>query len=108
MPAKSSSRTIRVRGLAPDLSLETFKRGAVKLNEAASQSKRPSFFTRSASTVSEPECSLALQGDAKTGTVTFGSADIKDKAIKKDKEWEVDDTFDGLTVLYTAENADLE
>ena len=108
MPLKSSSRTIRVRGLTSDLSRDAFREEAIKLNEAASQSKRPTFLQRSASTPSDPECSLAIQNEAKTGTVTFGSADVKEKAIKKDTGWEVDDNFDGLTVLHTADYADLE
>ncbi len=108
MPLKKSSRAIRVRGLSTDLLLDDFRGKACRLNKAAGESKKAGLLSRGTSTVSDPECSLALQGDAKTGTVTFASTDVKGKAIKETTDWEVDDNFDGLTVLHTADKADLE
>ena len=108
MPLKSSSRTIRVRGLSTNLSLDDFRSEASRLNKAAGESRRFGSLTRGPSTASDLECSLALQGDEKTGTVTFESADFKKKAIKETKDWEVDDKFDGLTVLHAADKIELE
>ena len=115
MPSKSSSRTVRIRGLPSDLFLEDFKKMALGLNKAASESKnRPGVLSKSvsaASAASVPECSLAPQDEAKTGTATFGSAVLKVRAMEvknEDVSWEVDDTFDGLTVLYAADTVDLE
>lgn len=107
MPSKSS-RTIRIRGLPTHLLLDDFKNDALQLSKAASQTRRVNPFSTSASTAPNPECSLALQDDAKTGTVTFNSADVKDKVIKEHPPSDCDDQFDGLTVLHTADNVDLE
>ncbi len=108
MPLKKSSRTIRIRGLSADLLLDDFRSEACRLNKAAGESKKTGLLSRGTSIASDPECSLALQGDAKTGTVTFASTDVKGKAIKEATDGEVDDNFDGLTVLHTADKVDLE
>ena len=112
MPAKRSSRTVRIRGLPTDLWLEDFKKQALLLDKAARVSKRrPDILSMSVSPIYPgAECSLAPQADAKTGIVTFCQAELKERAIKvkKDVSWEVDDIFDGLTVLYAADTVDLE
>lgn len=54
--------------------------------------------------------SLAVYDDSLTGTITFPSAEIKRRAMGECNvlDGEVDDVFDGLTVLHAPEDIDLE
>ena len=61
------------------------------------------------------DCSLAVQHESMTATVSFRSAEVKARALKHaadqdivGTDWEIDDKFDGLTVLYTPDSIDLE
>ena len=55
-----------------------------------------------------PIVSLAPQGDSQTGTVTFPLGRWKERALKRFTGWQVDDAFDGLTVLSSAPEPNLE
>ena len=62
------------------------------------------------SIIDQPTCVLAPQNDFSTATVSFASADTKNKMLKRlaVEGWEFDDRFDGLTVLRAAEEIDVE
>jgi hypothetical protein len=56
-----------------------------------------------------PVISLAPQFEGKIGTITFPSEKLKRRALKDHKtEWVLSDQFNGLTVLYSAVEPDLE
>lgn len=52
--------------------------------------------------------SLAPQVDSQTGTITFPGRKSKERALRELTGWRVDDTFEGLTVLHSAPEPDLE
>ena len=64
------------------------------------------------STPARPVYSFAEQNTSMTCTVSFASAEVKVKMIKRladDRaDWEVDDHFAGLTVLSAPNNIDIE
>jgi len=57
--------------------------------------------------------SLARQSNELTGTVTFPSPEVKREAIKArhrlpPNTWLSDDVFDGLTILYSPDEVEVE
>ena len=70
------------------------------------------FTSDAAPTISKPACFLAQQGDFVTATISFASPDLKAQAMKamadKANQWEIDDRFDGLTVLEAADEIEIE
>jgi hypothetical protein len=109
-----ASLTIRVSGISPPGVLTTELLEAQCREHCAGASKpRRSFFRRVRHPNSLPRpllVSLARQGDSDTGTVTFPDEESKARAFKSLTlaGWQVDDTFAGLTVLYSAPEPDLE
>ena len=59
---------------------------------------------------SVPVNSLAPHFQAKTGTITFSSGELKKKALRHGGEipYGIDDVFNDITVLYSAADPDLE
>ena len=56
-----------------------------------------------------PSVSLSPQFDGYVGTITLPSKEHKESAMKNnDTEWRLDDVFNGVTVLYSPEEPDLE
>ncbi len=57
----------------------------------------------------DPVISLSMQRGSKTGTITLSSDDVKSRVLEyHGTGWELDDKFDGLTVLHSADSPDLE
>ena len=112
MPGNRASKALRVRGLDPTLSVAEFQEIADRLSCDANPSKRSLLSSRRSAIPQAPKCSLASQDDCLTGVVTFASSETKNKAIKKAKdivpEWQIDDDFDGLTILRTPDAIDVE
>ena len=113
MAPTKSNRTLRVRGIAPETSLDQLQAAIESTGSTASRRSRLNPFSSSAaSTPGPPVCSLASQNFFTTSTVTFTTADVKNIAIRKLAEdhasWEVDDHFDGLTVLHAPDSIDIE
>ena len=112
MPGKRASKALRVRGLDPTLSVAEFQEIADRLSCEANSSKWSLLSSKRSATPQAPKCSLASQGDCLTGVVTFASSEIKNEAIKKAKDiipdWQIDDDFDGLTILHTPDAVDVE
>ena len=109
MPARAASKALRVRGLDSTLSAGQFQETANRLSNPAKWSP---FHSQSAPTTRIPKCTLAFQDDCLTGVVSFASAEIKNTAMKAAKDltpdWQLDDIFDGLTILHTPESIDIE
>ena len=111
-----SSRSLRVRGLQSDTSIDQLHNAMQALAKPKRRSKYGLFSSTAASTIEadKPACFLARQGDFVTATVSFASPAAKTQAIKnvndKDiaKDWEVDDNFDGITVLRDANDIEIE
>ena len=112
MPANKASKALRVRGLDLTLSVAEFQDIADRLSCKANQSKRSLFSSQQSATPQAPNCSLASQDGCLTGVVTFASSETKNEAIKKAKnivpDWQIDDDFDGLTILHTPDVIDVE
>ena len=112
MPATKASKALRVRGLDSTLSVDEFQEIANRLSGEGVSSKRSLLASQWASTPQMPQCSLASQDDCLTGVVIFASAETKNKAIKAAKDivpdWQIDDDFNGLTILYTPDTIDVE
>ncbi len=94
------------------LSADEFQEIANRLSCEGSPSKRTYFSSQLSSTHQAPKCSLASQDDCVTGVIIFASAETKNKAIKAAKDivpdWQIDDDFDGLTILHTPDTIDVE
>ena len=112
MPARGASKALRVRGLDSTLSAGQFQEIANRLSCEGNPAKRSLFHSQSAPTTQIPKCNLAFQDDCLTGVVSFASAETKNTAMKAAKEltpdWQLDDIFDGLTILHTPESIDVE
>ena len=112
MPAIRASKALRVRGLDSTLSAGQFQEIADRLSCEGNPAKRSLFHSQPAPTTPVPKCTLALQDDCLTGIVSFASAEAKTNAIKVAKnitpDWQLDDIFDGLTILHTPDSIDIE
>ena len=75
-------------------------------------SYRNPFASSAASTPDQLTYSFVQQDTFMTSTVSFATADIKDKMIRQladnHADWEIDDHFTGLTVLSAPDNVDIE
>jgi hypothetical protein len=102
MPSKSD-QSVRVRNVPFDTGQSAFQEVA---NTLCSIKKKSS---SSLSLFSVPPTSLAIDGDEKIGTITFPTKHIKENALlQSGPNWSFDESFNGLTVLQTPENADVE
>ena len=112
MPVRGASKALRVRGLDLTLSAGKFQEIANRLSGEGNPAKRSLFPTQRVPTTQVPKCTLAFQDDCLTGVVSFASAEIKANAIKAAKDivpdWQLDDDFDGLTILHTPDSIDIE
>ena len=112
MPASRASKALRVRGLDSTLSVGQFQETANRLSCEGNPAKRSLFPSQRAPTTQVPKCTLAVQDDCLTGVVSFASAETKTNAIKAAKDiapdWQLDDIFDGLTILHTPDSIDIE
>ena len=112
MPARGASKALRVRGLDPTLSAGQFQEIANRLSCEGNPAKRSLFHPQSAPATRIPKCTLAFQDDCLTGVVSFASAETKTNAMKVAKDivpdWQLDDIFDGLTILHTPDSIDIE
>ena len=113
MAPTKSNRTLRIQGITPETSVEQLQAAIESIGNAAS--RRSHLKTSSSynqSTLNRPTWSLARQNNYLTSTISFASADMKTKAIKKladdHASWELDDQFASLTTLYAPENIDME
>jgi len=97
-------KTIRVLGVPLDTNEDEFLSLAGRLSEGATTT----FVTRR-KTIPQLGASLATQGDTQTGTITLPSDSCKKKANERNNTtWKLDDGFDGLTVLFSPAEPDLE
>lgn len=129
-----SARTIRLKGLDLTISAIDFQNMAKNLEDKASG--KFSFFSRSAPVSKAPQIqvgslrcfcsarkrlddrsvqlqwSLCKQDETATATLTFRSADIKSKVMKRRdasiKALDVTDLFYGLTILHSDDEPDIE
>ncbi|KAM0798684.1 hypothetical protein BDR22DRAFT_823158 [Usnea florida] len=112
MPARGASKAFRVRGLDSTLSTGQFQEIANRLSCEGNPAKRRLFLSQRAPSTQVPTCTLASQDDCLTGVVSFASAETKNNAIKAAKDiipdWQLDDTFDGLTILHTPDSIDID
>ena len=111
-----SSRAFRVRGLKPDTTIDQLQDLVEPFTQTLTKHRvLPNPFVSSVSQTSlaeRPICSVARQDDFATATVLCASSERKVQAIRRladsIKDCEVDCNFDGLTVLHTADNAEIE
>ena len=113
MAPTKSNRTIRLRGIARDIPIDRFKAAIEPTRSAASRQVRRNRFAPSAtSSFDRLTYSFVEQNGFVTSTVSFASGDAKAKAIKTlvddHANWEVDDHFTGLTILWAPEHIDTE
>lgn len=109
MSPTTSTKTLRVRGLSPDMTLAQLQ-DKVKI---PAKSKRRTLFSSSSVSEKQPTCILATQNNFATATISFASTKAKIEALKGlehvDVEgWVSDDQSDGLTVLCSPEEIDME
>ena len=112
MPVSTASKALRIRGLDSTLSAGQFQEIANHLSCEGNPVKRSLFQSKPAPTARMPKCTLAFQDDCLTGVVSFASAETKTNAMKAAKDivpdWQLDDIFDGLTILHTPDSIDIE
>lgn len=116
--ATKSARTVRIRNISSDVKADDFVSSVIqtvksgRLDKASRLSWKKSSTTQSSSGKEISKSSLAKQKDNLTATVTFQSSEIKAKALKLSPEawkgWIVDDVFDGITVLHSRVEAEIE
>ncbi len=102
-------RTVRIAGISRDTtkaSLEDYAN--VYCTTHSGQKRVCGCFPVRRRVDGKPVVSLAPQREKQTGTITFPSEELKKNAPKIDQNWAFDDAFNGLTVLYSAAEPDLE
>jgi hypothetical protein len=107
--SSSSDRAIRIRSIPQDNADEAFANFKARL--ASAPTTQLSIFTRSSRASAEfpTLASLARQQDENVGTISFSSKQLKEKALKdRESGWILDDQFNGITVLHSPPNPDLE
>ena len=109
----TSNRTLRIRGIALETLIERFEASIERAHFAESRrSCLHPWGSSATSTPARPIYSFAEQNTFLTCTVSFASAELKIRTIKRlandHADWEVDDHFVGLTVLSAPKNIDIE
>jgi len=94
--ATLTAKTVRVTGIPLDTDPSEFLSLATRLSGGVA-------YPTSRST----GISFASQSGTKTGTITFRTEICKKKALKNNT-WRFDDVFDGVTVLSSPDEPDLE
>ncbi|KAE9380791.1 hypothetical protein N431DRAFT_459708 [Stipitochalara longipes BDJ] len=104
--SKVSSRTVRVTDIPEDVAQSEFLEVAKRL---ASTSIEGGWFSSSTPGDTKPTISFASQFDGFAGTITLPSEKHKVQALEKhDTEWRFDDKFNGITVLCSPTESDLD
>jgi hypothetical protein len=104
--AKVSSSSLRVKGIPPQTDKAAFIEFA---KQYSSQTIDRGWLSSSVSGSNNPTVSLSLQSDGHVGTITLPSKTHKEAALQKnDTEWMLDDVFNGITVLSSPDEPDLE
>lgn len=106
--AKISSSTVRALGIPLQVDEPEFLIVAKRL---ASRIQGGGLFSFSAATPGDdnPVISFAEQFEGHTGTITLPSEKHKTQALAiHDTPWRFDDKFDGVTVLYSPKDSDVE
>jgi hypothetical protein len=104
--AKVSSKTVRVTEISPSITQPEFLAIAKGL---ASEPIEAGWFSAATPGHDNPVISLASQFEGQVGTISLPSEKHKTRAlISHGSEWRVDDKFNGVTVLYSPANPDLE
>ena len=106
--------SVRVTGIPSDAEVGVLTQ--LEQNVAASRGPRERWKIRSLVIrlpivdLPTPVNSLAPHLQAKTGTTTFSSKELKKKALRHGGEipYGIDDVFNDITVLYSAADPDLE
>jgi hypothetical protein len=100
--ATVTAKTVRVTGMPLDTDPNEFLSLATMLDGGVSRT-----LAASGPTSRLPGISFATQSGTKTGTITFQSEYGKTKALKN-TTWRFDDVFDGVTVLFSPDEPELE
>ncbi|OAA59721.1 hypothetical protein SPI_05919 [Niveomyces insectorum RCEF 264] len=102
-----ASLTVRLAGLPDNITRDFLERRAQDACHA--DTKMLSFFRRPQHAQQFPlRLSLSSQGDTRMATVTFPLGKSKERALKSLADWQVDDTFAGVTVLHSSTEPDLD
>jgi hypothetical protein len=104
--ARGSSRTVRVTEIPSQIEPSEFLTVAKRL---ASTSIDGGWFSSPTLGDDKPVISCASQFDGYVGTITLPSEKHKTQALAShDTQWRFDDRFDGITVLCSPTDADIE
>ncbi|KAI1326333.1 hypothetical protein F5Y16DRAFT_234913 [Xylariaceae sp. FL0255] len=96
-----ATRTVRITNIGNDVSKDAISAYAEALCESQRRKKLLGVFPLPSNN-SKPVVSLAPQSGQQTATITFPSKKLKPQDSKTHRDWSVDDTFDGLTMLFQA------
>lgn len=98
---ESSSKLSHVRGFASFKSVKSFGFDPQFVNYP--------WLSKDADDTSQTQLSLAVERENQVGTITLPSSKHKDEALKRHNTgWEFDDTFNGITTLYSPACAEIE
>lgn len=106
-----SSTAVRVTEIPREINEEDLQEVAQRLCEPRGRKSSfcSSLLLGSLPLKASPVISLAPQFEGKIGTITFPSKRLKRRALKDHgTKWVLSDQFNGLTVLYSAVEPDLE
>ncbi|KAH8687336.1 hypothetical protein BGZ60DRAFT_6128 [Tricladium varicosporioides] len=106
---RMSDRTIRIRSIPQHNGDKAFADYTQRLTSTLA--KKPSIFSRSSRPLTElsTSTSLARQNDESVGIISFPSKQLKEKALEdRESGWVLDDKFDGMTVLHSHEDPELD
>jgi hypothetical protein len=110
---RTSAKTVRIREIARDTSLEDFIPIIIQL----AKPEKGMFRRKKQPAEQSPRTSFARQGDNIIATATFETADLKtnalENALKNARTFSpdkliLDDIFNGVTILHSPEDADIE
>lgn len=110
MPSQSS-RSVRASEVPKNVTRDEFLNAANKIITEPVKKKgffSSASFSSSAAADQIATVSLAPQFGEQFGTITFPSAQYKEKALKGKLKWRYDDLFDGITVLHSSPTPSLE
>lgn len=103
---KVASRTVRVTGIPRDVGEKAFREVAERL---CSKTIKTGVFSTAIPGYNNPVSSFASQFEGNVGTITLPSEKHKDEALGcRGIPWKLDDKFDGLTILCSPHEPDLE
>ena len=105
----STNQTLRVRNIPYETTEDQFE---TELRDLVTKPRKTWLSSSSNSQISSiVKTSLAIHIERVSldGTVTFLDNDLKDRILRMThKSWEFDDRFDGVTVLHSPSNAEVE